>query len=171
MGGSEVTDIVERLKDHETERAAAAKAARDFASEADLFICWACREYACMDEDDDGVEACRYECPCHNTEGLVKDAAEEIARLREELRIATDVLLGVIVQACQRDDESIDSGFIGSYADGIRWLAHYGLIELDGESSEGVYRRVAHGMLNANGETRLDNREPFVGWTPYNETT
>jgi hypothetical protein len=100
----------------------------------------------------------------------IEERDAEIVRLRDELRIATDVLLRVIVQACQRDDQSIDSGFIGSYADGIRWLAHYGLIELDGESSEGVYRRVAHGMLNANGETRLDNSEPFVGWTPYPPT-
>ena len=72
----------------------------------------------------------------------------ELAALRHErdqalvdLVIAEDIAEGVIDRACLMEDDTLDSLGTSAYADGLRWLAKRGKIEIVSEHGRRVIAR------------------------------
>jgi len=66
--------------------------------------------------------------------------AQQIAGLQAEVERLKENLLDVVLQACQ-SGEDIDSMAISSYADAMRILDEYGMIEID---TDHMRRVIAH---------------------------
>lgn len=90
----------------------------------------------------DIVEQLRARCAGGGTtRQLIRQAADEIELLREALADATDVIEGVVVQACTDDEGDLDSVSHTCYATGIRWLAARGRVTIESDHGRRVIAR------------------------------